>query len=98
MNSEAIPRPTAAASLDEIDGELVLFYPAGSKAVYVNRTAALVWQLCDGTRSVGELASVLEQLYPESDSVGSDLEQALRELADIRAIDFENGEAKHNDP
>lgn len=86
MNSQAIPRANDEFSLEEIDDELLLYHPAKTKAVYLNETAALVWQLCDSKRSVAEIIALLEENYPESDTIQSDVEQTLQQLADNGAV------------
>lgn len=89
MNSEAIPRANTEFSLEEIDDELLLYHPAKTKAVYLNETAALVWQLCDNKRSVAEIVSLLKENYPESETIQSDVEQTLQQLADNGAVELE---------
>ncbi|MDZ7841575.1 MAG: pyrroloquinoline quinone biosynthesis peptide chaperone PqqD [Gammaproteobacteria bacterium] len=92
MNSEAIPHANTEFSLEEIDDELLLYHPAKTKAVYLNETAALVWQLCDSKRSVAEIVSLLQENYPESETIQSDVEQTLQQLADNGAVDLESGQ------
>jgi len=86
MNPQAIPSPNTDFSLEEIDNELLLYHPAKTKAVYLNETAALVWQLCDSSRSVEEIVSLLEENYPDADNIKADVETALQELADTGAV------------
>ncbi|MGA8261628.1 MAG: pyrroloquinoline quinone biosynthesis peptide chaperone PqqD [Arenicellales bacterium] len=90
MNSQAIPHPNTEFNLEEIDDELLLYHPAKTKAVYLNETAALVWQLCDSKRSVSEIISLLEENYPESSSIKSDVEATLKQLADNGAVEIQN--------
>lgn len=90
MNSQAIPHPNTEFNLEEIDDELLLYHPAKTKAVYLNETAALVWQLCDSKRSVSEIISLLEENYPESSSIKSDVEATLEQLADNGAVEIQN--------
>jgi hypothetical protein len=44
---------------EEIADELILYDLAGKRAHCLNRTAAVLWQLADGSRSVDELARML---------------------------------------
>lgn len=88
MNLEAIPCANTEFSLEEIDDELLLYHPAKTKAVYLNETAALVWQLCDSKRSVAEIVSLLKENYPESDTIQGDVEQTLQQLADNGAVEL----------
>lgn len=90
MNPEAIPSANTEFSLEQIDGELLLYHPANTKAVYLNETAALVWQLCDGTRSVSDIVSLLEENYPESNTIKDDVEQTLQELGGTGAVAIKN--------
>lgn len=90
MNSAAIPHPNTEFSLEEIDDEILLYHPAKTRAVYLNETAALVWQLCDSKRSVSEIISLLEENYPESDSIRNDVESTLQQLADNGAVEIQN--------
>jgi len=90
MNPEAIPSPNTEFSLEQIDDELLLYHPAKTKAVYLNETAALVWQLCDSNRSVSDIVSLLEENYPESDSIKGDVEKTLQELQETGAVEIKN--------
>ena len=90
MNSQDIPHPNTEFNLEEIDDELLLYHPAKTKAVYLNETAALVWQLCDSKRSVSEIISLLEENYPESSNIRSDVEATLKQLADNGAVEIQD--------
>jgi len=88
MKPQTIPSANTDFSLEEIDDELLLYHPAKTKAVYLNETAALVWQLCDNRRSLDEIVSLLEENYPESESIRSDVEKTLQQLADNGAVEL----------
>ena len=34
--------------LEKMDDELLLFNPKSTNILYLNETASLIWQLCDG--------------------------------------------------
>jgi hypothetical protein len=54
--------------IQEVGGELVLYDQRRHKAHHLNRTAALVWQHCDGDRTVADLARLLqEEVSPAAD-------------------------------
>jgi pyrroloquinoline quinone biosynthesis protein D len=69
------PRLATGARLryDEVREEHLLLIPEG--AVRLNPTAAEVLELCDGRRSVDEIAETLSQRYE-----GADLAGDVREL------------------
>ena len=55
----------------QVDGELVVFDKAQDKAHVLNPTAALVWQNCDGKRTVSQVAQLvaLQTRTPAQDEV-----------------------------
>ena len=71
------PRLVTGARLryDEVREEHLLLIPEG--AVRLNRTAAEVLELCDGERSLDEIAGALSERYD-----GSDLRDDVQGLVD----------------
>jgi hypothetical protein len=62
------PVPAADVEMDTVDGEVLLFHPQQARAVYLNQTAAAVWTLCNGSRSVREIIRVIGECYPDADA------------------------------
>ena len=57
--------------------------------IHCSPTAALVWRLCDGERTVGEIVRLLSETYPEaSASIPSDVSATLDTLAREGALDL----------
>ena len=52
--------------LERIDNEITVYHPTLTTSFFLNETGALIWALCDGTRSVAEIIRTLGALYPES--------------------------------
>jgi len=63
MTTETVPVlwRLARMDFDPVRQRHVLLYPEGT--VLLNDTGAAILQLCDGRRSVAEIASVLQQRY-----------------------------------
>ena len=51
----------ARLDFDRVRQQPVLLYPEG--AVLLNATGAAILELCDGRRSIGDIAQVLEERY-----------------------------------
>ena len=69
MEETVVPaRPLRAGgyTVEELDGELLLFDAASARVIALNETAALVWNLCDGTRTTGEIVTLITAAYPEA--------------------------------
>ncbi|HEU4925685.1 MAG TPA: PqqD family protein [Vicinamibacterales bacterium] len=45
------------------DGEALLYSATRDEASALNRTATEIWELCDGTRTVGDIARALGKRY-----------------------------------
>jgi hypothetical protein len=86
---DKIPSPKEDYRLEELDGELLLYHPATTATIYLNDTASLVWNLCNGERSVGEIMDVLKDSFPEAaDSIPEDVEMTLREFVEHGAVEL----------
>jgi len=75
--------------LEFVDGEAMLFDPKGTKILYLNSSASVVWQLCDGTRTIGEIIMLLQDAYPEAkDEILLDVNNTLKEFKENGCIYF----------
>jgi hypothetical protein len=62
------PKARVDVLSNEVAGELLVYVDDRKEAHCLNRTAALVWRHCDGTKGVPELVEILKaELGPEAD-------------------------------
>ena len=47
----------------EVDGEFFLYDPVTDRVVLINDSAAVIFALCDGTRTEDEIAAEVQRLY-----------------------------------
>jgi Coenzyme PQQ synthesis protein D (PqqD) len=81
--TDLVLKPVADIKVESIDGELLLYHPRQTKAIYLNPTAAVIWSLCDGQRRVGEIIQLIGECYPESKgNLEEDVFTTLQELRD----------------
>ncbi len=71
------PRRSPEVLAEDFDDELVLCEPVREQVVLLNEVGAAVWELCDGSVTVGEIAALL------AGHTGADRE---RVAADVRAF------------
>lgn len=77
---------TDGVLVTELEGELVLYDERGARAHRLNRTAATVWQLADGTRTIADLAArVAEDLGGEPDE--QLIELSLAKLEEVELLE-----------
>ncbi len=85
--SDAVPTPRSGFQLEHLDGETLLYRHSLKKMIYMNESAASVWKLCDGQRTVAQIISLLVQAYPEAaDTLAGEVGQALDHLVGEGAL------------
>lgn len=73
--------------LEQMDNEVLLFNPHNQMVLYLNETASLIWQLCDGERSLPEMIELLVEAYPEAAStIPGDVERTLHQFLQKKVI------------
>jgi pyrroloquinoline quinone biosynthesis protein D len=85
-NADQIPRPRKGYRLEVMGDDILLYGSTALKTIYLNESAALVWKLCDGARSVRQIAEMLVQTFPEDAAavegdVWNTIDRLLREGA-----------------
>jgi hypothetical protein len=82
--NDLIPKVPARNSDLVLDGEFLRDIHGNEDPIYLNGSAAMIWGLCDGSSTVGEIVEMVEQAYADDDSgsVRSDVFDALAEMAD----------------
>jgi hypothetical protein len=66
---------------------LVLLDPQSGKYYTLEAVGTRVWQLCDGKRTIAEIATIIGQEYEESaEVIETDLVELLEELVDEQLV------------
>ena len=72
----------------EIDGEVVIYDETDDSLHHLNPTASIIWQSCDGTVTVGEMAAEFaEAAGLPREQIEQDVKTAIRQLADAGLMD-----------
>jgi len=67
--------------IERIDGEITVYHPTLTTAVYLNETGALIWELCDGKRTILDIIEALSEQYPESPTqIETDVKTLITQL------------------
>jgi hypothetical protein len=81
MTPDSVLKQADGLFVEEIDGENLLYRVGLHKAIHLNGTATAIFKLCDGSRSVQEIAALLKSEYPDSEAkVEADVLEAARLL------------------
>ena len=60
------PKVNPDYRLETLDNEQLLYDPEQTRVLACNETASLIWRLCDGQRTVDEIAALLADAFPEA--------------------------------
>jgi hypothetical protein len=72
------PKPVTDYQMEMIDGEAVILHPSSTKVLYTNPSGALVWDLCNGERTVDEIIASITATFPEAAAqIPTDVQEAL---------------------
>ena len=83
------PRRADGYRLTQLKDETLLFHPGRATVTYLNDSASMIWQLCDGRRTAGEIATLLAEAYPEqATTISEDVAATLAEFARSQTIDY----------
>ena len=81
------PVPRADVRFEELDGEAVVYDHTGRQAIYLNDTATVVWQLCDGQRTVADISTLLTKEFPDAAAeLGTDISDAVDKMVAARVM------------
>ncbi len=87
MLETARPRPVPDCQAEIMEGELVLIHPDSTQVLHSNPSAALIWKLCDGQRTVAEIKQLLSEAYPESaEQIKEDVNETLQLFVETRVL------------
>jgi len=88
VDKSDVPHRVEGYAVEQIDSELLLYDGKRTMVVYLNETALLVWQLCDGHRSSADIVELLVAAYPDGPAVADDVGSALELLAGHAVVTF----------
>jgi hypothetical protein len=83
------PRRVEPLEINEAEDGLVIYDPANDMVHHLNPSAAVIFDLCDGTRDPGSIARVLGEAYELDSPPLVDAMRGLRELADRQLISWD---------
>ncbi|RMF04853.1 MAG: PqqD family protein [Chloroflexi bacterium] len=87
MNLQDKPQQKPGYRLEALDDELLLYHPGRTAIIYCNATASLVWQLCDGNRTIGEMIDLLSAAYEQpAEVIKADVFSVLEEFCRHGAV------------
>ncbi len=89
MKQSAKPKQKPGYHLEMIDGELLLYHLDKSKILYCNQTASLIWHLCDGQQTIGEIITLISEAYPDAaETMAADVKETIQRFLGAGCIEL----------
>ena len=87
---DAVPRRVEGYYVQKIPCCYFLKNDDSRHYIKLNDSALVIWELCDGDRSVGEILQVLREGYPDAaESMERDLNRVLDEFDEEKVLLFD---------
>lgn len=89
---DRVPERSRRIAWATIDGETVLLDQEGKETLGLNEEGRRIWELADGTRTIGRIVESIAGEYEVSiEKARADVLQFLAELLEVRALTFREG-------
>jgi len=89
LNSRPAPHPQVAARV--VDGSAVIVLADGGEVNVLNPVGTRIWELCDGARSVRQIAeSIASEFDVTAERALQDTEEFLGQLLQSNAVELKN--------
>jgi hypothetical protein len=79
--SPRLPKMCAGLDINETDDGLIVYQESTDRVHHLNQTAAVVFQLCDGSHELEEIAESVGKLFDLSEPPALEVEACLENLA-----------------
>ena len=89
MHSNSILIRDTACIEEILEGEIVLYCTKNSQAIYLNESAALIWQLINNKHTVSNIITLICDAYPEENNIQSDIYDTLNVLTQHGVIVYD---------
>jgi hypothetical protein len=82
MSPDVIPAPVEHFAAEPLGDDILLYHPGRTTTIRLNQTASIIWTLCDGKRTIGQITALLAASFPgDEHRIQHDVEAALQGFA-----------------
>ena len=95
MPNNIIYKQAQGCLLEDMDGESLLYSPETTTTLHLNQPSLVVWNLCDGERSVADIINALQEAFPgQEEQIAADVSDVITELNDKKVLVKVQGSAQ----
>lgn len=74
------PKKSDGLEIDEVEDGFVIYQPDRARVHYLNPTAKLILELCDGTLTAAQIAGLVEEAFSLPEAPRQQIDDALAKL------------------
>ena len=87
MKNNTKPQRDPEFLLEQLGSDFQLRHRGEDTAIFINESVALLWELCDGQRTLGSIKKMLEEAYPDvAAQIDADVDKAISILVGHNAL------------
>jgi hypothetical protein len=75
------PKVVAGLEINKVADGYIVYQPSRDRVHYLNHTATIVLELCDGKNSAAEIAGLLRSAYGMAEAPDAEVSACLEQLA-----------------
>jgi hypothetical protein len=75
------PKVVSGLEINKVADGYIVYQPARDRVHYLNHTATIVLELCDGNNTAAEIAGLLRSAYGLGDTPEAEVSACLQQLA-----------------
>lgn len=90
IKKKSIPQRNDIYIIEKIMGDEIVLYNKSNHNIHnLNKTAAILWNLCDGKMAIGEMIKYLHDNFKENKkTIEDDVMKTLEEMENVNLITF----------
>ncbi len=87
MKNNQIPIQNPNYVLDRQENEYQLLDIDQQTSIFINESASLIWQLCNGEQTVSQIKTMIKDSYPDmADTIDEGVDQTVEMLESHQAL------------
>ena len=85
---DACPLQREGFTVEKIPCCWIVTQEESGRKIKLNDSSMLIWQMCEGDNTVGDIIAALQESFPDVDDIDKDIQRALDELKEEGLIKF----------
>ena len=72
--------------INKVSDGYIIYCPEHEKVHYLNQTAAMLLEICDGETSIAEMKEIIRDVFELKELPGTEIDDYIQELSDASLV------------